>query len=197
MTHTTDWTLEEYILNTNWEDFPQRVQERIKGCFIDLMGALVIGSRSNQCKAGEKLADRLFRKGDIAVVGLEKRYSFLGATCIMGHASNAFDIDDGYSLLRAHPGTSFISGILAAAYEKDISLKELLTTLGVAYETTIRDGLALLDYYKFYHGSGTLGPFGIAAGVGRIYGLDKQQLRNALAVAEFNAPLAPGVISVE
>ena len=101
------------------------------------------------------------------------------------------------SLLRAHPGTSFISGILAAAYEKDLSFREFLTVLEMAYEVTIRDGLALLDYYGFYHGSGTLGPFGIAAGVGRIRGFDKKQLRNALAVAEFNAPLAPGVLSVE
>ena len=167
----TDWKLEDYILDTRWEDLPFAVQERIKGCFIDLMGALIIGSRSRQCAAGKKLADRLFSKGETAVIG--------------------------YSLLRAHPGTSFIAGILAAAYEKDISFRELLTVLAVAYEVTIRDGLALLDYYKFYHGSGTLGPFGIAAGAGRIFGFDRKQLRNALAVAEFNAPLAPGVLSVE
>ena len=193
----TDWKLEDYILDTRWEDLPFAVQERIKGCFIDLMGALIIGSRSRQCAAGKKLADRLFPKGETAVIGFPDRYGFPGAACVMGHASNAFDIDDGYSLLRAHPGTSFIAGILAAAYEKDVSFRELLTVLAVAYEVTVRDGLALLDYYKFYHGSGTLGPFGIAAGAGRIFGLDRKQLRNALAVAEFNAPLAPGVLSVE
>ena len=193
----TDWKLERFILDTCWHDLPERVRERIRGCFIDLAGALIIGSRSRQCEAGRRLADRLFAKGDIAVIGFKERYSFPGAVCVMGHASNAFDIDDGYSLLRAHPGTSFISGLLAAAYEKDLSLKEFLTVLAVAYEVTIRDGLALLDYYGFYHGSGTLGPFGIAAGVGRIRGFDQERLRNALAVAEFNAPLAPGVFSAE
>ncbi len=190
-------TLENYILDTRWDDLPENIRERIAGCFIDLTGALVIGSRSRQCAAGTRLAEKLFPAGDIAVVGSDKRYGFLGATCVMGHASNAFDIDDGYSLLRAHPGTSFISGILAAAYEKDITYREFLTVLTVAYETTVRDGLALLDYYKFYHGSGALGPFGIAAGVGRIYGFSREQLRNALAVAEFDAPLSPGVMSVE
>ena len=193
----SDMTLEKYILDTSWDDIPEKARERIAGCFTDLMGALVIGSRSRQCAAGAKLAESLFPAGDIAVIGSQKRYGFAGATCVMGHASNAFDIDDGYSLLRAHPGTSFISGILAAAYEKKVTYREFLTVLTVAYETTIRDGLALLDYYKFYHGSGALGPFGIAAGVGRIYGFSREQLRNALAVAEFNAPLAPGVISVE
>lgn len=192
-----DYTIEQYILESKWEDLPEEVRERVKGCFIDLMGALVVGSRSRQCRAGKTLAKKSFPAGNVAVVGDTETYSFLGATAVMGHASNAFDIDDGYSLLRAHPGTSFISGILAAAYDKDLTLRDFLNVLEMAYEVTIRDGLALLDYYHFYHGSGTLGPFGIVAGAGRIYGFSKEQLRNALAVAEFNAPLAPGVISVE
>ncbi len=42
----TDYRLENYILGTNWQDLPPNVQERLKGCFVDLMGAIVIGSRS-------------------------------------------------------------------------------------------------------------------------------------------------------
>ena len=35
----------------------------------------------------------MFGKGDIAVVGSNKRFNFLGAATAMGHASNAYDID--------------------------------------------------------------------------------------------------------
>ena len=35
----TDDTLEDFILNTRWEDLPEAVQQRMKGCFVDLMGA--------------------------------------------------------------------------------------------------------------------------------------------------------------
>ena len=38
---------------------------------------------------------------------------------------------------------------------------------------------------------------GVAAGVGRIYGFTKEMINNALSVAEFNAPLVPGIRSVE
>jgi 2-methylcitrate dehydratase PrpD len=38
---------------------------------------------------------------------------------------------------------------------------------------------------------------GIVAGAGRIYGFTKEQMNNALSVAEFNAPLVPGIRSVE
>jgi 2-methylcitrate dehydratase PrpD len=38
---------------------------------------------------------------------------------------------------------------------------------------------------------------GTAAGVGRIYGFTKEQMNNVLSVSEFNAPLIPGIRSVE
>lgn len=197
MKFETTYKLEDFILNTRWEDLPEDVQERIKGCFLDLLGALLIGSRSEQFRVGLRLAKTLYGNGDIPVIGAQERFNFMGASCAMGHSSNAYDIDDGHNLIRAHPGTSFIGALLAAAYEKDISRNEFLTALLVAYEATIRSGAAIMDYYQYAHSSGTFGAVGVAAGVGRIYGFTKQQLNNVLSVADFNAPLVPGIRSVE
>jgi len=197
MVFKTDYKLENFILNTRWEDLPEEVHERMKGCLIDLLGALIAGSRSRQFAVGLSLAETLYGTGEIPVIGSPKRFNFMGASTAMGHASNAYDIDDGHNIIRAHPGTSFIGAILAAAYEKDLSLKELLTAMLVAYEATIRSGAAMMDYYQYAHSSGTFGAVGVAAGVGRIYGFSKEQLNNALSVADFNAPLVPGIRSVE
>ena len=177
MIFTTDYKLENYILNTKWEDLPAEVQNRLKGCFVDLMGALTIGSRSKQFDAGLKLANSLFGKGDIPVIGAPDKLCFAGAATAMGHSSNAYDIDDGHNLTRAHPGTSFIGGVLAAAYEKNVSRNEFLATLLVAYEVTVRMGAALMDYYQYAHSSGTFGAVGVAAGVGRLYGFTKEQMK--------------------
>ncbi len=197
MNFKTDYKLENYILNTNWQDLPKEVQDRLKGCMIDLFGALIVGSKSEQFKAGLKLAKSVFGGGDIAVIGTDERFSFAGASTAMGHSSNAYDIDDGHNITRAHPGTSFVGAILAAAYDKNVSRNEFLTALLVAYETTVRMGAALMDYYNYAHSSGTFGAVGVAAGVGRLFGFSKEQLNNALSVAEFNAPLVPGIRSVE
>ena len=197
MNFETDYKLESFILNTDWDDLPEEVQVRARVCFIDLICALLIGSSSEQFMSGKKLAEAIFGKGDIAVVGSKERFSFMGAACAMGHSSNAYDIDDGHNIIRAHPGTSFIGGILAAAYERNVSYKELLATLVISYETTIRMGRAIMDYYNYAHSSGTFGAVGTAAGVGRIYGFTKEQMNNVLSVAEFNAPLVPGIRSVE
>ncbi len=197
MNFKTDYKLEDYILGTNWQDLPQEVQDRLKGCMIDLFGALIVGSKSQQFAAGLKLAKSVFGGGDIAVIGSGEHFSFAGASTAMGHSSNAYDIDDGHNITRAHPGTSFVGAILAAAYEKNVSRNEFLTALLVAYETTVRMGAALMDYYNYAHSSGTFGAVGVAAGVGRLFGFSKEQLNNALSVAEFNAPLVPGIRSVE
>ncbi|MBE6681980.1 MAG: MmgE/PrpD family protein [Ruminococcaceae bacterium] len=197
MLFTTDYKLENFILNTKWCDLPEDVQNRMKGCFIDLLGALIAGSKSSQAKVGLALAEKIYPKGDIPVIGSDKTFGFLGASAAMGHASNAYDIDDGHNIIRAHPGTSFVGAILSAAYEKDAALSEFLTAMLVAYEASIRNGAAIMEYYDYAHSSGTFGAVGVAAGVGRLYGFTKEQMNNVLSVAEFNAPLVPGIRSVE
>ena len=197
MKFTTDYRLERFLLNTQWEDLPADVQQRLRGCMLDLLGALIAGSGSEQFRVGVKLAKKLFREGNVAAIGTAERFSATGAAAAMGHSSNAYDIDDGHNIIRAHPGTSFIGGLLAAGYEKNVDAKEFLTTLYVAYESTIRMGAAIMDYYQYAHSSGTFGAVGVVAGSGRLYGFDEKQMNNALSVAEFNAPLVPGIRSVE
>ena len=197
MKYETTYKLENFVLGTDWEDLPPAVRERIKGCFVDLTGALITGSRSDQFKVGLKMAQAVFGPGDIPVIGSDRTFSFVGAATAMGHASNAYDIDDGHNLIRAHPGTSVVGPILAAALEKDVRRNEFLTALLMGYETTIRSGAAIMDYYSNPHSSGTFAPAGIAAGVGRLYGFSKEQLNNCISIAEFNAPLVAGSRSVE
>ncbi len=197
MNFTTNYILENYILNTKWEDLPIKVQERAIVCSIDLMTALILGSKGNQFKAGVSLAKSIYKDGNNSVIGLDDKFDFIGATVALGHASNSFDIDDGHNMIKGHPGTSIIAGILAAALEKDITYKEFLTTLVVSYETAIRSGLAMQKHYNYLHSTGAYGAVGTSAGVSRIFGLNKKQLNNALSIADFHAPLTPVMRAVE
>ena len=196
MKYETTYKLENFVLDTKWDDLPSEVRERIKGCFVDLTGALITGSRSDQFRAGLRLAEDAFGLGTVPVVGSDKTFTFIGAAAAMGHSSNAYDIDDGHNLIRAHPGTSIVGPILAAALEKNAMRNEFLAALLMGYEVTIRSGVAIMDHYSNPHSSGTFAPTGIAAGVGRLYGFTKAQLNNCLSVAEFNAPLVDGSRSV-
>ena len=198
MQFVTDYRTERYVLDTLWEDLPQEVQSYARMCGVDLMCALVLGSRSRQFAAGQRLIQSLGGlPGDVPAVGSRSTYNLLGAAISMGHSSNAFDIDDGFRAICGHPGTSFVGGVLAAALSKDVTYREYLTTLTVCYEISIRWALTMQEHYQYLHSTGAYGAFGTAAGVGRLLGLDGAQLNNALSVADFHAPMTPVMRAVE
>lgn len=58
---------------------PEEVRERMKGCFVDLMGALVIGSRSRQFEAGRALRGAYTEREKSRVIGAKERFGFMGA----------------------------------------------------------------------------------------------------------------------
>ncbi|WMJ84753.1 MmgE/PrpD family protein [Oscillospiraceae bacterium LTW-04] len=197
MIFNTDYRVEDYILNSQWDQMPQHIKERAVVCGIDLIMALIVGSKGNQFAVGNKVASSMIAKGDVSVLGSKEKYNILGATIAMSHASNSFDIDDGHNMIKGHPGTSFIAGILAAAIEKKATYKEFLTTLIVVYETSIRWALATQNHYNYLHSTGAYGAYGTAAGIARLYNLSKEQLNNALSIADFHAPMTPVMRSVE
>jgi len=196
MVFETNYKIEDYVLNTTWESLPNEVKERSIVCSIDLMTALLLGIEGKQFENGEKLAGYI-KSGNLSILGTRKTFSFLGATCALGHASNSFDIDDGHNMVKGHPGASFVAGVLAAGMEKDITYREYLTSLVVSYDVAVRMGKALQDHYDYLHSTGTYGAVGTAAGVGRIFGLNREQLNNAISMAEFHAPMTPVMRAVE
>ena len=193
----TDYRIEDFILKTTWDDIPSDVQEQVLRCSVDLMGALILGSHGKQHEAGVRVAKRIGATGDIPVLNRKEKFNLLAAAITFSHAANSFDIDDGYNMIKGHPGASFIGGILAASLEKNCFYTEYLTTLAVCYETVIRWGLAEQEYYGFLHSTGTYGAFGTAAGVGRLLGLSREELNNALSIADYHAPLTPVMRAVE
>lgn len=197
MLFITDFALENYVLNTKWIDIPSDIQERVVRCSIDLMGALVLGSRGNQYDIGVRVAKRIGATGNIPILGRQETFNLLGASIAFSHAANSFDIDDGYNMIKGHPGASFVSGVLAAALERNCSYREYLTTLAICYEVTIRWAFAEQKHYKFLHSTGTYGAFGTVVGIGRLHKMDMEHLNNALSIADYHAPLTPVMRAVE
>lgn len=197
MIFKTDYLLEDYILNCKWDDLPERVQERAVVCAIDLTCALLLGSKGRQFEIGLATAKQLYKTGEIPVAGSKERFGFMGAVHAMCHAANSFDIDDGHNMIRGHPGASFVGGVLAAALKRGLSYRDYLTALVVSYEVTVRWALAMQDFYGFMHSTGAYGSFGTAAGVGKIFGLDRKTLNSALSIADFHAPMTPVMRAVE
>ncbi|MGI5949895.1 MmgE/PrpD family protein [Peptoniphilus sp.] len=192
-----DFKVEKFILETKWEDLPEDVKKQAILCSVDLFNALILGSMGEQFKVGLEFSKDFYKDGAVKVIGTEDMLNLPGAVVAMAHSSNSFDIDDGYNLIKGHPGTSFIAGLLAASSFKNVSYKKFLEALVICYEVGIRAGLAIQDHYDYLHSTGTYGAVGTAVGMSKIIGLNKKQINNALSIAEFHAPLTPVMRSVQ
>jgi len=190
-TEGTDRVL-DFIGALAWDDLPAAVRHQSRRCLLDLMGALIAGRRTPvggimACVAGDQFPGN---QATILVSG--ERVSAIGAALANGFAQNALDIDDGYRRVKGHPGAAFLPALLAALEVRgSCTGSEFLTAVVLGYEIGIRAGLIRHAVYPTYHSSGSWGAVGAAACTGRLLGLDRSHLKEALGTAEYHAPIAP------
>ncbi len=181
-----------FILQTKWNDLPSQVQHQSKRCLLDLLGALIAGTKTPAAEIVAGFALEQMAGDEATIIGGGKRASVTGAALANGFAANALDIDDGYRLIKGHPGACVLPALLAAAERRaSITGKEFLTTLVIGYEIGIRAGLIRHAVNPLYHSSGSWGAIAAAAAFSRVLGFDANCTRHALGAAEYHAPIAP------
>jgi 2-methylcitrate dehydratase PrpD len=93
---------------------------------------------------------------------------------------------DAHTATMTHITPEVMPPALAIAERDGLSGRDLLVALIAGMEVMTRIGIGT-DYPAFrargWHGPGTLGPFGAAAAVGRLLGLDSQTMAKALGLA--------------
>ena len=187
-----------FISETRFEDLPDNVIHQAKRCLLDTLGALLAGSDTPVVRIMSSFATKYFRGTEATILVSGERVSPVGAALANGYACNALDIDDGYRMVKGHPGACVLPVLLAAS-ESAVQPRgtDFLTALVIGYEVAIRAGLIRHALYQTYHSSGSWGAVGGAAVAGRVLGLDQSTLREAMGVAEYHAPIAPMMKGIE
>jgi 2-methylcitrate dehydratase PrpD len=187
-----------FISDTGFEDLPDNVIHQAKRCLLDTLGSLLAGSDTPVVSIMSSVATKHFRGTEATILVSGERVSLVGAALANGYACNALDIDDGYRMVKGHPGACVLPVLLAASESAiDLSGEDFLTALVIGYEVAIRAGLIRHALYQTYHSSGSWGAVGGAAAAGRVLGLDKNRLRAALGVTEYHAPISPMMKGIE
>lgn len=188
----------QFIAETDWDNLPTRVQHQSKRCLLDLLGALIGGARTTVAKIMTALSLEQYRGREATILVFGQKSSAAGAALANGFAGNALDIDDGYRMIKGHPGACILPVILAAGeMNPACSGKQFLTALTIGYEIGIRAGLIRHACYETFHSSGSWGAVAGAAAAGKIVGLDRNALLNAMGAAECHAPIAPMMKGIE
>jgi len=159
---------------------------------MDGLGALIAGTRTPAGQLMAGIARSQFPGAEASLLVHGGKVSAAGAALANGFAGNALDIDDGYRLVKGHPGACVLPPLLAAMeMVPTCSGKDFLAALAVGYEVGIRAGLIRHALYACYHSSGSWGALAGVAAVGKVFGLDAKTLCHALGAAEYHAPIAP------
>jgi 2-methylcitrate dehydratase PrpD len=180
-----------FIQELQIADIPDHVLHHGKRCFLDALGALLAGTATPVAHLMADFAMSYYPGDQGTILGSGSKVSPVGASLANGYAANALDIDDGYRMVKGHPGSCLQPVLFAAAEMADPPPDgpELLTALIVGYEVAIRAGLIRNATTSIYHTSGSWGAVGGAALAGRLLKLDKTSLREALGTAEYHGPI--------
>ncbi|MCQ2555144.1 MAG: MmgE/PrpD family protein [Clostridia bacterium] len=178
--------LSDFISEIRYEDFSKDVIEYTKLCILDFLGVAVASSDNSvekiwreyyfSDKDQKEQANCLsngFKKGEMHNVAA------YNAAC--GHL---LDLDDVHNTSITHPAAITIPAALAVSQAMKKSGKDLITAVVSGYEAAARIGTAINPgAYWYWHTTGVVGSFSSAAATGKLLGLTKDQMLNALGSA--------------
>lgn len=177
--------LAHFITRLKFEDIPQNCLSVIKMAFLDALGCGLFGSTTPWSKIINEMVKDC--GGNEEATLWANGYRGPCHTIVMGLGSmiHSFELDD-YHNAKVHPGAVVQPAAVTYGEKEGISGRELITALLAGYETMIRISLGTgpsASRKKGWHLTGTCGPFGAAAAVGKILGLDHHQMLSALGLA--------------
>ena len=150
---TTD-IISEHLVKVKYNNLPKDVIEKAKICILDSIECTLGGSATN---IGKIVINSPIAKecGNSTIFGHKKKTSLTSAVFINSTLSNILDFDDTYI---GHPGATIVPVALNIAEYTNACGKDLITAIILAYEISIRIGLALrpaTEERKYVHGHGT------------------------------------------
>jgi 2-methylcitrate dehydratase PrpD len=185
------YKVSHFIRDTKWDQLPQQVKQRTLMCLLDNLGVTMAGTLTPVSKIAAEFAAENWKGNDATVIMHNCKASAPGAAFANACAGNGLDLDDDAIYTRGHPGAQLFPAALAIAEKTGAGGKDLLESLVVGYEISIRAGRCWHDMHQIYQSCGSWGSVGCAAVAAHLLKLDLEKIDNALGIAEYHAPNAP------
>jgi 2-methylcitrate dehydratase PrpD len=177
--------LARFAATLELDRIPVRTREYCKNLLLDALACAVAGHQGEETHQVAAFASALAQSNESSVIG-GGRLSLAGATLLNGYLVTAVTMCDIHRATLTHVTPEVVPPALAIAERDNASGRDLLVALAAGLEVTTRVGLGL-DYPEFrkrgWHGPGVIGPFGAAAAVGKLIGLDVERMAKAYALA--------------
>jgi 2-methylcitrate dehydratase PrpD len=178
-------TLARYVCEAKYEDLPAPVRKEGVRTFMNWVGVAIGGSHTETVDIAVSALTPFSGPAQASLLGRRERFDIMNAAFLNGVASHIFDYDDTHLKTIIHPAGPVASAILAYAEMHPVSGKEFLNALVLGVETECRIGNAVYPnhYDVGWHITGTAGVFGSVTAVGKLMGLNEQQMIYAIGLA--------------
>jgi 2-methylcitrate dehydratase PrpD len=177
--------LARFAATLEFESIPASTREYCKDLLLDTLACAIAGHQGEETKQVAAFASALAQSTESSIIGGE-RLSLAGATLLNAYLVTAVTMCDIHRSTLTHVTPEVMPPALLIAERDDLDGKALLVALAAGCEITTRIGVSL-DFPEFrrrgWHGPGVMGPFGSAAAVGRLIGLDVETMAKAFGLA--------------
>lgn len=178
--------LARFAQSLSYDDIPEAVRDRGKYLILDSLGIALASTTypfAERVQAGvEALSDG---PGACTVIGSDRPLALRDAVMMNGVLMHGLDFDDTHMTGLLHASVACLPAALGVAEQLDASGKDFLTAYAVGMESGIRIGASVDGgfHHVGFHATGIVAHFASALSVGRLYGLDLEQLVAAQGVS--------------
>lgn len=186
MMDTINQRLSKFSAELKYEDIPGEVLDHLKRVMLDCYGCGLFGATTPWMKIYRGVLENLSDRQEASLWGVGRKTSVLSAMMINGSAINSFELDDTHTDGIIHVSTGVLGCITAFAENQgNLSGKDFLTAAALAYEISCRVAapVGMEIAHQGWNNTGTCCPFGSAVGVGRMLGLNEEQMGHAMGIA--------------
>ena len=177
--------LASYVVKNRWEDIPEDVRHEAKRALINVIGCAIGGSPHPAVTAAIRALSPFSGERTASIVGRPERLDPLHASLMNGISSHVEDYDDTTPKNYSHTSSPVSSALLAYASANRVRGRDFVEAFILGFEAASRVGNVVYPahYYVGWHMTGTIGVFGAAVGIGKLIGLNEQQMIWALGLA--------------
>jgi 2-methylcitrate dehydratase PrpD len=174
--------LARFVVETKFTDLPRALVDNCKIAVLDAIGAGFVGAVQPWAQRIVVVVCTLGGTPEASVIHQSWRTDVSRAALANGVLIGAFECEP---LTGSHASGTVLPAALAVSQRERLGGAAFLTALALGFEVSARLARTAvgLETVRGFHNPGTQGPFGAAAAVGKLYGLDEERLTSALGIA--------------
>ena len=176
----------DFIADIEYEDLPADIVSLTKERILDSIGAILAGAGNWAYREPFLTACREMGTGDCAAFTTgDEKFPAARAAMIDATFGHAVELDDGHKFAGAHAGTVVVPVAFTIAKQRGLSGKDIIPAVVAGYDIVYRIAAAMAPAQidKGFHPTSNDDTLGAAAAAGKLLGLNKEQLANALGLA--------------